>query len=35
MPGVDLRVVRADGSDALRGETGEIWMRTDSTMRDT
>jgi hypothetical protein len=32
MPGVDLRVVRADGSDALRGETGEIWMRTDSIM---
>src|SRR4030081_1265804 len=32
MPGVDLRVVRADGSDALRGETGEIWMRTDSMM---
>jgi feruloyl-CoA synthase len=32
MPGVDLRVVRADGSDAVRGETGEIWMRTDSMM---
>jgi feruloyl-CoA synthase len=32
MPGVDLRVVRTDGSDALRGETGEIWMRTDSMM---
>jgi feruloyl-CoA synthase len=32
MPGVDLRVVRTDGSDAVRGETGEIWMRTDSMM---
>jgi feruloyl-CoA synthase len=32
MPGVDLRVVRADGSDARRGETGEIWMQTDSMM---
>jgi len=28
MPGVDLRVVRADGSDAHRGETGEIWIET-------
>jgi feruloyl-CoA synthase len=32
MPGVDLRVVREDGEEAMRGESGEIWMRTDSMM---
>jgi len=32
MPGVDLRVVREDGEDAVRGESGEIWMRADSMM---
>ena len=32
MPGVDLRLVREDGEDAVRGESGEIWMRADSMM---
>ncbi|EME21885.1 class I adenylate-forming enzyme family protein [Rhodococcus triatomae] len=32
MPGVDLRVVRADGSDAAPGETGEIWLAGDTRM---
>lgn len=32
MPGVDLRVVRPDGSDAEAGESGEIWLRTDTRM---
>jgi feruloyl-CoA synthase len=32
MPGVDVRVVREDGKDANRGESGEIWMRADSMM---
>lgn len=32
MPGVDLRVVGEDGEDAVRGESGEIWMRADSMM---
>jgi feruloyl-CoA synthase len=32
MPGVDLRLVREDGADAMRGEAGEIWMRADSMM---
>ncbi|PCE31095.1 class I adenylate-forming enzyme family protein [Burkholderia ubonensis] len=31
-PGVDLRVVRTDGADARPGETGEIWLKTDSMM---
>ncbi|VWC81955.1 fatty-acid CoA ligase [Burkholderia aenigmatica] len=31
-PGVDLRVVRMDGIDAQPGETGEIWLKTDSMM---
>ncbi|AOI69026.1 class I adenylate-forming enzyme family protein [Burkholderia ubonensis] len=31
-PGVDLRVVRMDGADARPGETGEIWLKTDSMM---
>ena len=31
-PGVDLRVVRMDGLDAQPGETGEIWLKTDSMM---
>ena len=33
MPGVDLRVVRADGVDAAPGETGEIWLSADTRMR--
>lgn len=32
MPGVDLRVVRPDGADAGAGETGEIWLRSDTRM---
>ncbi|MGW1738136.1 class I adenylate-forming enzyme family protein [Nocardia sp. NPDC001965] len=32
MPGVDLRVVRPDGSDAGPGETGEIWLAGDTRM---
>jgi feruloyl-CoA synthase len=32
MPGVDTRLLREDGKDAIRGESGEIWMRADSTM---
>ncbi|WP_396453530.1 class I adenylate-forming enzyme family protein [Leucobacter aridicollis] len=32
MPGVDIRVVTLDGRDALPGETGEIWMRSDTRM---
>jgi feruloyl-CoA synthase len=32
MPGVELRVVRADGADAEAGETGEIWLRSDTRM---
>ncbi|WNI27644.1 AMP-binding protein [Streptomyces sp. ITFR-6] len=32
MPGVDLRLVRSDGTDAEAGETGEIWLRSDTRM---
>ncbi|QKW18526.1 AMP-binding protein [Kitasatospora sp. NA04385] len=32
MPGVDLRVVRPDGTDARAGESGEIWLRSDTRM---
>ncbi|WP_213957012.1 MULTISPECIES: class I adenylate-forming enzyme family protein [unclassified Variovorax] len=32
-PAVDMRVVREDGADARRGETGEIWLRTESAMQ--
>ncbi|RVU28028.1 fatty-acid--CoA ligase [Streptomyces antnestii] len=32
MPGVDLRVVRPEGTDAGPGETGEIWLRSDTRM---
>ncbi|MGW1125864.1 class I adenylate-forming enzyme family protein [Streptomyces sp. NPDC002526] len=32
MPGVELRVVRQDGTDAGAGETGEIWLRSDTRM---
>ncbi|SEL90680.1 class I adenylate-forming enzyme family protein [Rhodococcus maanshanensis] len=32
MPGVDLRVVRPDGLDAGPGETGEIWLASDTRM---
>nr|WP_175802294.1 AMP-binding protein [Burkholderia anthina] len=31
-PGVDLRVVRSNGADALPGDTGEIWLKADSMM---
>jgi feruloyl-CoA synthase len=32
MPGVDIRLIRENGADAIRGESGELWMRADSTM---
>jgi feruloyl-CoA synthase len=32
MPGVNVRLLREDGKDAIRGESGEIWMRADSMM---
>ncbi|MFC7449009.1 class I adenylate-forming enzyme family protein [Rhodococcus daqingensis] len=32
MPGIDLRVVRPDGSDAAPGEVGEIWLSGDTRM---
>lgn len=32
MPGVDVRLLREDNTDAEPGESGEIWMRADSTM---
>jgi feruloyl-CoA synthase len=32
MPGVDVRLLRDDGTEAVRGESGEIWMRADSMM---
>jgi feruloyl-CoA synthase len=32
MPGVDLRLVREDGTEAATGDTGEIWMRSETTM---
>lgn len=32
MPGVDIRVVTFEGNDAEPGETGEIWMRSDTRM---
>ncbi|MDI3388994.1 AMP-binding protein [Streptomyces sp. B-S-A8] len=32
IPGVALRVVRADGADAGAGQTGEIWLRADTRM---
>lgn len=32
MPGVDLRVVTMDGTDATAGQTGEIWLRSDTRM---
>ncbi|MFE1951788.1 class I adenylate-forming enzyme family protein [Streptomyces sp. NPDC059524] len=32
MPGVELRVVAPDGTDAGPGETGEIWLRSDTRM---
>lgn len=31
-PGVEIRLVRDDGSDAPQGETGEIWVRGPSLM---
>ena len=32
-PGIDVRVVAADGSDARPGDIGEIWLRGDTVMR--
>ncbi|MGW6404003.1 class I adenylate-forming enzyme family protein [Streptomyces sp. NPDC055134] len=32
MAGVDLRVVRPDGTDAGSGDTGEIWLRSETRM---
>ncbi|MDQ8702572.1 AMP-binding protein [Streptomyces sp. LHD-70] len=32
MPGVALRVVKPDGTDAEAGQTGEIWLRADTRM---
>ncbi|MFB8384875.1 class I adenylate-forming enzyme family protein [Streptomyces rubiginosohelvolus] len=32
MPGVDLRVVRPDDVDVEAGQTGEIWLRSDTRM---
>jgi feruloyl-CoA synthase len=32
-PGVDIRVVREDGSETLPGEVGEILLKADSTMQ--
>jgi feruloyl-CoA synthase len=32
MPGVDIRVVADDGREAVAGEVGEIWVRSDTRM---
>jgi len=32
-PGLDMRVVRTDGTDAGTGEIGEIWLKSDSCMQ--
>ncbi|HSH43302.1 MAG TPA: AMP-binding protein [Arenicellales bacterium] len=32
MPGVDIRVVTLDGQEALPGQVGELWMRSDTRM---
>lgn len=32
MPGVDVRVVRPDGQDAVPGQDGEVWLRADTRM---
>src|SRR5690606_29710012 len=32
MPGVDVRVVTSSGEDALPGQVGEVWMRSDTRM---
>lgn len=32
MPGVDVRVVDADGADVAAGQTGELWMRSATRM---
>ncbi|MGH9576383.1 MAG: class I adenylate-forming enzyme family protein [Terriglobales bacterium] len=32
LPGVDMRVVREDGTDAAPGQIGEIWLKAGSTM---
>ncbi|MEX1006623.1 MAG: fatty acid--CoA ligase [Acidimicrobiia bacterium] len=32
MPGVELRVVDADGNDCALGDVGEVWMRSPSNM---
>lgn len=33
MPGVDLRVITLEGAEAGPGETGEIWLRSDTRMK--
>jgi len=34
MVGLEMRVVKADGSDAAAGETGEIWFKSDTRMKE-
>ena len=34
MLGVDMRIVKADGTEATTGETGEIWFKTDTRMKE-
>lgn len=34
MVGLDMRVVKADGTDAGTGETGEIWFKSDTRMKE-
>lgn len=31
-PGLDMRIVREDGEDAVPGDIGEIWLKADSNM---
>jgi len=33
LPGCDIRIVKNDGHDAKTGDTGEIWLRSDSMMK--
>ncbi len=33
LPGCDIRIIKNDGQDAKPGETGEIWLRSDSMMK--
>lgn len=34
MVGLEMRVVKADGTDAVAGETGEIWYKSDTRMKE-